>query len=100
MSALSSDSIGSSVRRRTFLCKLFTAAGLAGAGWAGGASLTAQQRTAAPYVADERKKNIEHFQQFKAKLKITKLETIFVQPRWLFLKMHTDAGIVGLGEPI
>jgi galactonate dehydratase len=100
MSALTSDSIGSSERRRTFLRKLFAAAGLAGAGWAGGASLTAQQRTAAPYAADERKKSIEHFQQFKPKLKITELETIFVQPRWLFLKMHTDAGIVGLGEPI
>jgi len=33
-------------------------------------------------------------------MKITKLETIFVKPRWLFLKMHTDEGIVGLGEPI
>jgi galactonate dehydratase len=33
-------------------------------------------------------------------LKITKLETFLVQPRWLFLKVHTSAGIVGLGEPI
>jgi len=33
-------------------------------------------------------------------MKITKLETFFVKPRWLFLKMHTDEGIVGLGEPI
>ena len=33
-------------------------------------------------------------------LKITKLETFLVRPRWLFLKVHTDAGIVGLGEPI
>ena len=33
-------------------------------------------------------------------MKITQLETIFVRPRWLFLKVHTDAGIVGLGEPI
>jgi len=33
-------------------------------------------------------------------VKITKLETMFVKPRWLFLKMHTDEGIVGLGEPI
>ncbi|HVE39084.1 MAG TPA: galactonate dehydratase [Planctomycetota bacterium] len=33
-------------------------------------------------------------------LKITKLETLLVKPRWLFLKIHTDAGIVGLGEPI
>jgi galactonate dehydratase len=33
-------------------------------------------------------------------LKITRLETFLVKPRWLFLKVHTDAGIVGLGEPI
>jgi galactonate dehydratase len=33
-------------------------------------------------------------------VKITRLETMFVRPRWLFLKVHTDAGIVGLGEPI
>src|SRR3954464_7658723 len=36
----------------------------------------------------------------KDRLAITKLETFPVQPRWLFLKVHTDAGIVGLGEPI
>jgi L-alanine-DL-glutamate epimerase-like enolase superfamily enzyme len=23
-----------------------------------------------------------------------------VKPRWLFLKIHTDAGITGLGEPV
>src|SRR6476620_7208114 len=33
-------------------------------------------------------------------LRITKLETFLVKPRWLFLKVHTDEGIVGLGEPI
>jgi galactonate dehydratase len=33
-------------------------------------------------------------------VKITKLETFLVKPRWLFLKVHTDAGVVGLGEPI
>ena len=33
-------------------------------------------------------------------MKITRLETIFVKPRWLFLKVHTDEGIVGLGEPV
>src|SRR5579884_3019658 len=33
-------------------------------------------------------------------LKITKLETLLVRPRWLFLKVHTSAGLVGLGEPI
>ncbi len=36
----------------------------------------------------------------KGRLKITKLETLLVKPRWLFLKIHTDAGIVGLGEPV
>ena len=33
-------------------------------------------------------------------VKITKLETFLVKPRWLFLKIHTDAGVHGLGEPI
>jgi len=36
----------------------------------------------------------------KQALRITRLETFLVKPRWLFLKIHTDAGIVGLGEPI
>ena len=36
----------------------------------------------------------------KEKIKITRLETFLVKPRWLFLKVHTDAGIIGLGEPI
>src|SRR5579863_8426133 len=34
------------------------------------------------------------------KLKITRLETFLVKPRWLFLKVHTNAGITGLGEAI
>lgn len=33
-------------------------------------------------------------------MKITRLELFHVRPRWLFLKLHTDAGLVGLGEPI
>jgi len=32
-------------------------------------------------------------------MKITKLETCFIKPRWVFLKVYTDEGIVGLGEP-
>jgi galactonate dehydratase len=32
-------------------------------------------------------------------MKITKLETCFIKPRWVILKIHTDEGIVGLGEP-
>jgi galactonate dehydratase len=33
-------------------------------------------------------------------MRITRLETFLVQPRWLFLKIHTDEGLIGLGEPI
>jgi galactonate dehydratase len=36
----------------------------------------------------------------KESIRITKLETFLVKPRWLFLKVHTNAGITGLGEPI
>ncbi len=36
----------------------------------------------------------------KSEIRITKLETFKVKPRFLFLKIHTDEGIVGLGEPI
>lgn len=33
-------------------------------------------------------------------MKITRLEVIKVKPRWMFLKMHTDTDIFGLGEPV
>lgn len=33
-------------------------------------------------------------------MKITRLETFLVKPRYLFLKVHADDGPVGLGEPI
>lgn len=33
-------------------------------------------------------------------MKITALETFLVPPRWLFLKLSTDNGICGWGEPI
>jgi galactonate dehydratase len=36
----------------------------------------------------------------KTPVKITKLETFLVKPRWIFLKIHTDAGVTGLGEPL
>lgn len=38
--------------------------------------------------------------RYKEKFRITKLETFKVKPRYLFLKVHTDHGIVGYGEPI
>jgi len=33
-------------------------------------------------------------------MKITKLTTFVVPPRWCFLKVETDEGIVGWGEPV
>ena len=33
-------------------------------------------------------------------MKITKLELFKVLPRWLFLKIETDEGICGWGEPV
>ncbi len=33
-------------------------------------------------------------------MKITNLETFHVKPRWMFLKISTDEGISGWGEPI
>ena len=33
-------------------------------------------------------------------MKITRFELLRVKPRWVFLKIHTDNGLVGLGEPI
>ncbi len=91
----------SSRSRRSFLRKLFASAGLAGAGIAAGATL-AQQRAADPYPKNRGSGEDERprFQQFQTKLRITKLETMLVQPRWLFLKIHTDEGVVGLGEPL
>ena len=99
MSAKLDDDRSNSLRRRTFLRNLFGAAGLVGASLN---SSPSQAQAPAPRAGRDETANgaAQHFQQFKPKLRITRLETIFVQPRWLFLKMHTDAGIVGLGEPI
>ncbi len=36
----------------------------------------------------------------RSKVRITRLETFLIKPRWIFLKIHTDVGIVGLGEPL
>jgi len=33
-------------------------------------------------------------------MKITRLDTFFVKPRWVFLKMSTDEGVTGWGEPV
>jgi galactonate dehydratase len=33
-------------------------------------------------------------------MKITRLDTFLVPPRWLFLRVETDEGVVGWGEPV
>jgi len=85
--------------RRAFLKSFF---GTLGAGALGGCSIgEAARKEDVPYgqpalmPAEFRK-----LDRVGGDLKITKLETFLVKPRWLFLKIHTDAGIVGLGEPI
>jgi galactonate dehydratase len=85
MRASRSDANGA-VSRRAALAGAFAAAGSAALGRA---EALAQERSGrdAPVAARD-------------PLKVTKLETFPVKPRWLFLKVHTNAGIVGLGEPI
>ena len=33
-------------------------------------------------------------------MKVTRVETFLVPPRWLFCRVETDAGVVGWGEPV
>jgi galactonate dehydratase len=74
------------VDRRTVL-----AAAFASVGWNAAAQTRAERDIAAKNSAPISPKD---------NLKITKVETFLVKPRWLFLKIHTNAGITGLGEPI
>jgi galactonate dehydratase len=67
------------------------AAAFASVGWNAAAQTAAERNIAARNSAPVSPKD---------NLKVTKLETILVKPRWLFLKIHTNAGIIGLGEPI
>lgn len=89
--------------RRRFLHGLFAGAGLTAAGVARAAAAPA-----APAVS-ETSTNASYGTflpaqgkppQFKTRLRITRVETLLVKPRWLFLKVHTDEGIIGLGEPV
>jgi galactonate dehydratase len=90
--------------RRAFLKRLFAAAGgaLGCAALASGcrqlpmAGRDAPAEPSADDEAQERRLGEGDGRQ----IRITRLETFLVRPRWLFLKVHTDAGIVGLGEPI
>jgi galactonate dehydratase len=66
---------------------------------AGAATLGLAALTNGPSAAEKRSQRDAPISP-KDPLKITRLETFLVKPRWLFLKVHTNAGIVGLGEPI
>jgi len=74
------------MNRRSLIANLFAGAGLAALDQASQAA----QQSAGNNAPISPKDN----------LKVTKLETLLIKPRWLFLKVHTNAGIVGLGEPI
>ncbi len=80
--------------RRDFLGQLFGALALSGT-----ATKLAAADSGQPYTGSDPRTEGRP-PEFKSKLKITKLETIFIKPRWLFLKVHTDEGVIGLGEPI
>src|SRR5689334_7810418 len=84
--------------RRAFLKSFF---GAIGAGTLGGCAAGAAGERAVPYDQPAMMPTeLRRLDRVGGALKITKLETLLVKPRWLFLKIHTDAGIVGLGEPI
>jgi galactonate dehydratase len=72
--------------RRSIISQLFATAGFAAFDQAESEAAQAVQKNA-PIPA-------------KDNLKVTRLETFLVKPRWLFLKVHTNAGIIGYGEPI
>jgi galactonate dehydratase len=87
------------VGRRRFLHQVVTGAGLAAVGLTHSSARAAEGQSEQPYAS-----RLPRAQgkppQLKTKLRITRLETFLVKPRWLFLKVHTDAGLIGLGEPI
>ena len=85
--------------RREFLRNFFGAA--LGAGALGGCAAGAARDRGVPYEQPAlMPSELRRLDRVGGALKITKLETFLVKPRWLFLKIHTDAGIVGLGEPV
>jgi len=91
-----------SLDRRAFLATAFAA----------GASTAAAFKLSAADAGEDYLKEIEENERkvrskdakpmigVGDKLKITKVEPFLVKPRWLFLKIHTNAGITGLGEPV
>src|ERR1700752_3437892 len=70
--------------RRSIISSLFATAGFAAFDQAEAAQAVAKNAPIPP----------------KDNLKVTRLETFLVKPRWMFLKVHTNTGIIGYGEPI
>ena len=89
--------------RRSFLQKSMLSLGALGfAGLSGRSSHAQERRGTYPGLEQEDEAVADANAPLRSRdpLKITKIETMLVQPRWLFLKVTTDAGIVGWGEPI
>src|SRR5256884_1554241 len=94
-----------SLARRAFLAKAMSAAGSAAALHLEAAEPPTD--SGADYLKEleenerkSRSKDAKTTIGIGDKLKITRVETFMVKPRWLFLKIYTNAGITGLGEPI
>jgi galactonate dehydratase len=101
---MQSSKANSNFDRRSFLTRAF---GVAGAAATAPLALTAAEDRGARFLREAaenerlaRSKDGKPVIATGDKLKVTKLETFLVKPRWLFLKIHTNAGITGLGEPI
>jgi galactonate dehydratase len=92
----------SHTQRRQFLIAMLAGAGGAAAACGFGAIAPQQREPSPPDVGEksEGRAQAERLVGSGEAMRITRLETMLVKPRWLFLKVHTDAGIVGLGEPI
>ncbi len=92
---MKSDKPESGLDRRSLLKSAVAASvGLAGVENATAAPVDTDSAIPVPSSQSSRQTTV------REKVKITRLETFLVKPRWLFLKIHTDAGVVGLGEPV
>src|ERR1041385_6302001 len=86
--------------RRSFLQQLFATVAVTGAAASSRSVLFGADAFERPYGTETRRGDGRPPDFGKPKLRITKLETMLVKPRWLFLRIHTDEGVVGLGEPV
>jgi galactonate dehydratase len=84
--------------RRNFLRKVFASAALGASGAMFSATGSLKNNNfESDFISQEEAKG---YSPYKPKIRITRLETIKVKPRFLFLKIHTDEGMTGLGEPV